>query len=93
MRARMAAYVASLQDSIVSALESLDPNAPKLKGDEWERPEGGYGISCAFAVLTLRLLAWLVFPLLHLVGCISPQWDTFLHCIETHFEQGMKRVS
>ncbi|KZV77650.1 Coproporphyrinogen oxidase [Peniophora sp. CONT] len=50
MRARMAAYVASLQDSIVNALESLDPNAPKFKRDEWERPEGGYGISCAFSV-------------------------------------------
>ncbi|KAH8100744.1 coproporphyrinogen III oxidase [Phellopilus nigrolimitatus] len=49
MRDRMSEYILSLQDSIVSALEALDPDAPKFKRDAWVRPQGGQGTSCVFA--------------------------------------------
>jgi coproporphyrinogen III oxidase len=49
MRERMSQYIISLQDTIVTALEALDPDAPKFKRDRWERPEGGFGISSVFA--------------------------------------------
>ena len=50
MRDRVAAYVTTLQDHIVSALEHLDPAAPPFLRDAWQRPEGGHGISCVFQV-------------------------------------------
>ncbi len=50
MRDRVAEYIVGLQDRIVTALETLDPSAPKLKRDEWTRAKGGKGQSCVFAV-------------------------------------------
>lgn len=50
MRERMTEYIESLQDHIVSSLETLDPNAPRFIRDKWQRPEGGYGISSIFQV-------------------------------------------
>lgn len=41
-------YLTGLQESITSALLSADP-ALKPAVDEWERPEGGTGRSCAFS--------------------------------------------
>ena len=49
-RDQVAEYVVNLQDKIVTALEQLDPSAPKFNRDSWTREEGGKGISCAFAV-------------------------------------------
>ncbi|EUC56538.1 coproporphyrinogen III oxidase [Rhizoctonia solani AG-3 Rhs1AP] len=46
MRSRVSDFVRSLQDEIVLALESLDPEGPKFIRDSWTRPEGGSGISC-----------------------------------------------
>jgi coproporphyrinogen III oxidase len=46
MRAQVSHFVRSLQDEIVAALESLDPEGPKFVRDSWTRPEGGSGISC-----------------------------------------------
>ncbi|EIM86251.1 coproporphyrinogen III oxidase [Stereum hirsutum FP-91666 SS1] len=48
MRERMSQYIESLQDQIVTSLESLDPSAPRFIRDKWQRPEGGYGISSIF---------------------------------------------
>jgi coproporphyrinogen III oxidase len=48
MRERFEVYILSLQDKIVTALEDLDPNAPKFKRDSWLRPQGGKGQSCVF---------------------------------------------
>ena len=50
MRKQMQDYVLSLQDQIVTAFESLDPNAPKFKRDNWVREQGGLGQSCVFSV-------------------------------------------
>jgi len=50
MRERVTAYVKSLQDTIVKALEEIDPAAPPFKRDSWVRPQGGEGQSCVFAV-------------------------------------------
>ncbi|KAF8344219.1 Coproporphyrinogen III oxidase [Cantharellus anzutake] len=53
MRNRMKAYIIHLQNRIIEAFESLDPNAP-FKRDKWNRKEGGLGISatvCAGKVL------------------------------------------
>jgi coproporphyrinogen III oxidase len=50
MREQMEAYIFGLQDSIVSALEALDPTAPRFKRDSWQRAQGGQGQSCVFAV-------------------------------------------
>src|SRR5258707_1031271 len=44
MRDRVKAYIISLQNTIIEAFESLDPNAP-FKRDKWNRNEGGIGIS------------------------------------------------
>lgn len=49
MRDQVSAYIESLQDKIVVALESFDSNAPKFIRDSWLRPEGGKGVSCSFA--------------------------------------------
>ncbi|CAE6538604.1 unnamed protein product [Rhizoctonia solani] len=46
IRSRVSEFVHSLQDEIVLALESLDPEGPKFVRDSWTRPEGGSGISC-----------------------------------------------
>ncbi|CAE6468151.1 unnamed protein product [Rhizoctonia solani] len=46
MRTRVSDFVRSLQDEIVLALESLDPEGPKFVRDSWTRSEGGSGISC-----------------------------------------------
>ncbi|THH05904.1 hypothetical protein EW145_g4454, partial [Phellinidium pouzarii] len=40
MRDRMSEYILSLQDTIVAALEAVEPNAPKFKRDSWLRAEG-----------------------------------------------------
>ena len=50
MRERMTDFVNTLQSSIVEALEAADPSAPKFKRDSWQRPQGGLGRSCVFAV-------------------------------------------
>ncbi|KAI0054049.1 coproporphyrinogen III oxidase [Auriscalpium vulgare] len=50
LRDKFAEYITDLQDKIVSALEELDPNAPRFLRDQWERELGGYGISCVFSV-------------------------------------------
>ncbi|CCO35696.1 coproporphyrinogen III oxidase [Rhizoctonia solani AG-1 IB] len=46
MRHTISEFVRSLQDEIVLALESLDPEGPKFVRDSWTRSEGGSGISC-----------------------------------------------
>lgn len=48
MRERFEAYVLSLQDTIVTAFETLDSDAPKFKGDSWLRQQGGKGQSCVY---------------------------------------------
>lgn len=50
MREQVEDYIFSLQDSIVSAFEKLDPNAPQFKRDSWLRAQGGKGRSCVFAL-------------------------------------------
>ncbi|KIY44991.1 coproporphyrinogen III oxidase [Fistulina hepatica ATCC 64428] len=50
MRVRMEEFINGLQDEIVTALEGLDPNAPKFLRDRWSRPQGGYGCSCVFGL-------------------------------------------
>ncbi|PSR70927.1 hypothetical protein PHLCEN_2v13199 [Hermanssonia centrifuga] len=50
MRQQVEEYIVGLQDTIVSALEKLDPNAPPFKRDSWIRTQGGRGQSCVFAV-------------------------------------------
>ncbi len=49
MRSRMEQFIYSLQDEIVSSLESLDPSAPPFLRDAWQRPKGGSGKSCVFS--------------------------------------------
>jgi coproporphyrinogen III oxidase len=49
MRRRFALYIESLQNTIVTQLEHLDPSAPLFFRDRWERPQGGYGISAVFS--------------------------------------------
>ena len=46
----MTDFVSTLQTSIVEALEAADPTAPKFKRDSWQRPQGGHGCSCVFAI-------------------------------------------
>ncbi|TFY75340.1 hypothetical protein EWM64_g8672 [Hericium alpestre] len=46
MRQHMTEYIRHLQDTIVAALEALDPSAPKFKQNTWTRDEGGGGRSC-----------------------------------------------
>lgn len=48
MRDRMTAYIKGLQIQIVSALESLDQEAPFLH-DSWTRTQGGFGTSCVLS--------------------------------------------
>jgi coproporphyrinogen III oxidase len=48
MRERFEAYILSLQDTIVTAFEDLDSDAPKFKRDSWLRPQGGKGQSCVY---------------------------------------------
>lgn len=50
MREKFEKYIRGLQDTIITALEELDPNAPPFLRDRWDRPEGGYGISSVFSV-------------------------------------------
>jgi coproporphyrinogen III oxidase len=49
MREQVEEYILSLQDSIVSSFEKLDPNAQPFKRDSWVRAQGGQGKSCVFA--------------------------------------------
>ncbi|KAI9507770.1 coproporphyrinogen III oxidase [Russula earlei] len=49
MRNVFAEHVENLQNTIVTAFEKLDPNAPPFLRDRWERQGGGYGISCIFS--------------------------------------------
>ncbi|TFY65908.1 hypothetical protein EVG20_g5178 [Dentipellis fragilis] len=48
MRTRVADFVLSLQDKIVTSFEELDPSAPPFLRDSWKRAKGGHGISCVF---------------------------------------------
>jgi coproporphyrinogen III oxidase len=49
-RTEFTKYIENLQNTIVTALEKLDPNAPPFFRDRWERPnQGGYGISSVFS--------------------------------------------
>lgn len=50
MRDQMEEYINDLQNRIVTALEELDPAAPKFKRDSWVRAQGGAGRSCVFAM-------------------------------------------
>ncbi|KAF4563911.1 Coproporphyrinogen-III oxidase [Pleurotus pulmonarius] len=50
MRQRVEEYIRALQEEIVGAFETLDPDAPKFKRDSWIRAQGGSGQSCVFAV-------------------------------------------
>jgi len=50
MREQVEGYVIELQDTIVSAFETLDPNAPPFKRDSWIRAQGGRGQSYVFAM-------------------------------------------
>ncbi|KAF7789981.1 hypothetical protein EIP86_000929 [Pleurotus ostreatoroseus] len=50
MRKQVEDYIVDLQDRIVTALEGLDPNAPKFKRDAWTRAQGGRGQSCVFGM-------------------------------------------
>ena len=49
MRQKVENFIDGLQDDIVTALEQLDPNAPRFKRDAWIRASGGRGLSCVFA--------------------------------------------
>lgn len=49
MRQQIEEYISSLQETIVSAFEELDPNAPSFIRDAWQRPQGGRGLSCVFS--------------------------------------------
>ncbi|KAG8844944.1 Coproporphyrinogen-III oxidase [Tulasnella sp. 330] len=48
MRSRMSNYIMTLQDQIVSALETLD-NSQAFHRDSWVRSEGGLGTSCVLS--------------------------------------------
>lgn len=50
MRKRVEEYILTLQDQIVSAFETLDPNSPPFKHDSWVRAQGGSGKSCVFGM-------------------------------------------
>ncbi|KAJ7147060.1 coproporphyrinogen III oxidase [Mycena crocata] len=50
MRQQVEKYILGLQDEIVSAFETLDPNSPPFKRDSWIRAQGGSGQSCVFAM-------------------------------------------
>lgn len=50
MRKQVEDYIVDLQNRIVTAFEQADPNAPPFKRDRWERPQGGWGQSCVFAI-------------------------------------------
>lgn len=51
MRERMEAFILQLQEEIITALENVDPNAPKFMRDRYERENNtGYGISGVFGV-------------------------------------------
>jgi len=50
MRQQVEEYILKLQDEIVSAFETLDPNSPPFNRDSWIRPQGGRGQSCVFAI-------------------------------------------
>lgn len=52
MREQMEEFVLQLQDQIITALESIDPESPKFKRDRWTKTVGGggYGISGVFSV-------------------------------------------
>ena len=49
MRERMTLYIESMQTAIVAALEAADPSAPAFKRRNWDRVEGGRGVSCTFS--------------------------------------------
>ena len=49
MRNKVETFIDGLQNDIVTALEQLDPDAPKFKRDAWIRASGGRGLSCVFA--------------------------------------------
>ncbi|KAF9482529.1 Coproporphyrinogen oxidase [Pholiota conissans] len=49
MRQRVEEYINTLQEEIVTAFETFDPQAPLFKRDSWVRAQGGIGKSCVFA--------------------------------------------
>ncbi|KAI0089588.1 Coproporphyrinogen oxidase [Irpex rosettiformis] len=48
MRARMIEFIGKLQADIVATLEGIDPQAPPFHKREWDRAQGGRGVSCTF---------------------------------------------
>ncbi|KIO28641.1 hypothetical protein M407DRAFT_242950 [Tulasnella calospora MUT 4182] len=69
MRDRMTAYIKSLQLQIVSALESLDQEAPFLH-DSWKRTQGGFGTSCVLSKGTVLEKAGVNISVVH--GTLPP---------------------
>ena len=49
MREQMTRYIETLQTTIVGALEAADPNTPSFNRREWDRAQGGRGVSCTFS--------------------------------------------
>ncbi|KAF7790780.1 hypothetical protein EIP86_001737 [Pleurotus ostreatoroseus] len=49
MREQMVHYIQTLQTNIVAALEATDPNSPAFTRREWDRAQGGRGVSCTFS--------------------------------------------
>lgn len=48
MRARMTEFIEKLQADIVATLEGIDPAAPRFHRREWDRAQGGRGVSSTF---------------------------------------------
>lgn len=49
MREQVTLYIEALQTTIVAALENADRSAPSFQRREWDRAQGGRGISCTFS--------------------------------------------
>jgi len=49
MRQRVTEYIKGLQNAIVTELETIEGSGKRFKREQWERKEGGGGISCTFA--------------------------------------------
>ena len=48
MRVRVVDFIETLQKTIVTAFEDLDSDAPQFHRREWDRAQGGRGVSCTF---------------------------------------------
>ncbi len=49
MRNRVTKHIQDLQERVVNALQSLDPDANPFKVQSWSRNEGGSGKTCTFS--------------------------------------------